>query len=164
MTPWQLSDAGERYVSSSRHAADVQAAVRECLSPRASRLPTVTARADEPESHPANAVAPHPAVIDTDTDAVYNHGMESHDSAKDTFGKGGASLRDSGEGVPTGSLRDAPGKAAHYNRSERTSSARGECDEHQPLKAPAKGALIPAAPTWSEADRQAWLRRVQAER
>jgi hypothetical protein len=40
------------------------------------------------------------------------HGMESHDSTKDTFGRGGASLRDSGEGVPTGSLRDAPGKAA----------------------------------------------------
>lgn len=127
MTPWQLTDGGERYVSSSRHAADVQTAVRECLIPQASRLSPLPAGADEPESHPTHRVAPDPAVIDTDTDSRYGHGVTSHPVESDR------------------ATRPAQGlEGAASEGSSQASQA--------------------ASSSWSEVDRQAWLRRVQAER
>ena len=129
-------------MSSSRHAADVQTAIRECLSPRASRLPTVTARADEPERNPADRVAAHPAVIDTDSDSRYGHGVELHpvecDAAPALTSAGGDSDSTVESPSALGTTWSDPGVRAAVR----------ECVE----------------PRWTEADRQAWLRRVQAER
>jgi len=142
VTPWQLSDAGERYVSSSRHAADVQTAIRECLSPRASRLPTVTARADEPEGNPTDRVAANPAVIDTDTDATYRDGVELHPVECD------AAPAFTSAGGDSDSTVDSPSALGTTWSDPAVRGAVRECLE----------------PRWTEADRQAWLRRVQAER
>jgi len=151
VTPWQLSDSGERYVSSSRHAADVQTAIRECLSPRASRLPTVTARADEPESHPADRVAPDAAVIDTDTHPGYGHGVEHPVKYPSRSGSSKAAPGD-----------DAPRLTSGAATASFTYPERPTAPPPMPREPIAKDCS--EAPRWTEAQRQAWLRRVQAER
>lgn len=72
-----------------------------------------------PKPNAAEGVAADTAAIDTQGDPPYSDDVVSHDTLEDTFGRGGASFRNSGEGVPTGSLRDAPGKAARspYERA-----------------------------------------------
>ena len=123
-------------MSSSRHAADVQTAVRDCLAPRASRGSFFPAGAPEPEGHPTDRVAPDPAVIDTDADSRYGHGVK-------------------GQSVVESAVAEVASTGAADASSQTTAA---------PDIASRSRAVTTSGTTWSEADRQAWLRRVQAER
>ena len=94
--------------------------VRQRIASDRAAWAALTAGTHKPEPDTAQAKGDR-LVIDSDADRLYSDRMESHDSGEDTFGRGGASFRNSGEGVPTGSLRDAPGKAALHRLLDRES-------------------------------------------
>ena len=111
---------GVTYRSSSVRARLFEDALREAMQ---TPIPESCAVEVPPTADPAaGAVSPEAnaskvtgdgGVVDSDPDRAYGDGVESHCSQEDTFGRGGASFRDSGEGVPSGSASDPPGKAAH---------------------------------------------------